>query len=230
MSAYPSDRPEPVQTRVRRFPSGQSHVTLLLHEDHASDCHRCPCERCERKLKVADPDLGLLTCTSRMPSSAVGEFLFGPAPANAEPVVDPDPAPTTNEWPTHASVAFIDILGRNAVLFAWSDLAWSLEIHKPDAWAVRDGRLLIVPIPDGPSPPIEVTPWAGRSDRFCVAPSLDIEVNLSGLLAIYTVTPRPDDNANPSSQAVPLAGDGGVRWADVTHRADLFKSLNGFPD
>jgi hypothetical protein len=229
MNSYPSDRPEPVQTRVRSFPSGQSHVTLLLHEDNASDCHRCPCSRCERKLKVAAPDEGLLTCTSRMPTSAVGEFLFGSAPADSDPVVDPEPAPTTNEWPTHASVGFVDILGRKAILFAWSDSAWAMESRRPDAWAVRDGRLLIVPDPDSPSPPIEVAPWAARAERFCLAPALDIEVNLSGLLAVYTVTPRPDDTANPSSQAVPLAGDGGVPWVDITHRADLFKSLNGYP-
>jgi hypothetical protein len=224
---YPTTHPQPVDASVKRYASGLAHVELVLDENDVTDCQRC--SRCASKIKVADAELGHLRCNHRMPSCDVPSFLFGPTVPDRDNAADVESASSEPEWPTEASMAVVDFFGRKALLFAWSDAAWSMEPYKPAAWSVRDGHLWIVPDPAESPSPIKVSPWAGRADRFCVAPALDIEVSLSGLLAVYTVTPRLDDDATPSSQGVPLAGEGGVPWADITHRADLFKSLNGYP-
>jgi hypothetical protein len=224
---YPTTHPRPVSTSVKRHASGLAHVKLMLHEDDVLDCRRC--SRCASKIKVADAELGHLHCGHRMPSTAVPTFIFGPT-TNVPDHADIETVDAETAWPNEASVGCINILGRKAMIFAWSNAAWSVEPHKPPAWPIRDGRLWVVPDPSGPSPPISVGLWAGRADRACVAPpTLDLEVNLGGLLAVYTVAPRLDDVPDATSHAVPLVGNGGVPCVDIILRADLFKTLNGYP-
>ena len=160
----------------------------------------------------------------RMPSSNVHTFVFGPKMVELDQHRDSDDEQPDSEragWPLESSWTNVDFFGAKGILFAWSDAAWAIEPNKPDAWRIRDGRLLIVPAGEW-----EVRPWAGRSERFGVAKSLDIEVNATGIVAIYNVSPPRDEDAMPSARATSLAGNGGIPWLDIVFRKDLLEVMN----
>jgi hypothetical protein len=118
-------------------------------------------------------------------------------------------------------MTIVDFLGAKGMLFAWDHAAWAIEPNKPaHAWPIRDGRLLIVPASDW-----EVSPWAGRSERFGVAKSLDVEVTVSGIKAVYNVAPPIDEDATPSPHSTHLTRPGGIPWVDIVCRNDLIPGL-----
>jgi hypothetical protein len=229
MSTYPSDRPDPLKTTVNLYPkSGLAHVSLTLYKHQVTDCKRCPKRRCAEKIKHApfDPETGALTCgRHRMPASKVSNFIWGPTTAEPDHHEVADDEQLNRDlvgFPLEASWTTVDFFGAKGILFAWSDAAWAIEPNKPDAWPIRDGRLLIVP-----STNWEVCPRAGRSERFGVVEKLDVEVNVNGIIAIYTLTPQIGDESDPSPRGHMLVGNGGIPAIDITCRKDLLGTMKG---
>jgi hypothetical protein len=226
MSTYSQGRPEPIKTIVKRHASGLAHVELVLHESAVPNCTRCSSQRCAEKTNRAVVDAeGALSCRHRMPVSKVNDFVFGPTRAVPAPIGDVEPAIR----PLEASLAVIDFFGRNVVLFAWSAESWENEPNKLDAWPIGDSRILILPATEK-SPELDVRPWTGRTDRFSTAEKLDVEVAMDGLKAVYTLSLRTDDKAEPSPRAHTLTGKGGIRSVEIVHRTELFRGLNGYSE
>jgi hypothetical protein len=219
MSAKPSRRPDPVQTRIKRHPSGLVDIKLRMRDIDAANCQRC--SRCMSKTKYVEDGSDHVECGHRLKARDVNAFLFGPMPT--EPVHRdvpernvPEDIPEDSDrvgFPVEASMTTVDFFGAKGMLFAWSDAAWAIEPNKPDAWPIRDGRLLIVPASNW-----EVSPWAGRSERFGVAKSLDVEVSVNGIVAVYNVAPPIDEDATPSPRSAHLTGPGGIPWVDIVCR------------
>jgi hypothetical protein len=128
--------------------------------------------------------------------------------------------------PTEASFTCLDFFGRKVILFVWTNDGWNAEQNKPaESWPIRDGRIRIIPAMTGPAPHLEVRPWAGRAERFGVAKTLEIEVRVNGIVAVYNVAPATDDDAVPSPHTIPLTGNGGIASVAITCRKDLFGKL-----
>jgi hypothetical protein len=219
MHTYPTDRPEPIKTSVKRHPSGLAHIKLRLHEDDVPKCKRC--SRCASKIKAVDEELGHMECGHRMPASKVSDFIWGPPtvePDHPDVFEDEQPERDRVGFPREASIAFIEFLGRHTMIIAWSDAAW----------LVRGGRLIIVPTFDGNAPEFELRPLAARSKRFYASEKLEIETKFNdGRRLVHTVTPRigEDFGPQPTPDSVKLEGNGGIPWVDIAFRKDLIPGL-----
>jgi hypothetical protein len=82
MSAKPSRRPDPVQTRIKRHPSGLVDIKLRMRDIDAANCQRC--SRCMSKTKYVEDGSDDVECGHRLKARDVNAFLFGPMPT--EPV------------------------------------------------------------------------------------------------------------------------------------------------
>jgi hypothetical protein len=223
MSTHAKGRPDPTQVNMRHHTkSGLVDIELTLREHEVFDCKRCPERRCAEKLQRAhvDHETGLVTCRHRKPLSQVNAFIWGPL--TAEPNHNAIALAERTGWPMNASYVFRHFLGGDMIMFVWSNEAWESEQDKPDAWPVRDGRILIVPA----TPQLNIRPRIGRADRFHMAENLDVEMTMPDWPTIvYTVTLRADD-ATPSAHTVTLSGNGGVARVEIKPRIDLSRALD----
>lgn len=129
-------------------------------------------------------------------------------------------------WPANASFTRLDFFGRHAMFFVWTHADWDIEENKPKtSWPIRDGRISMIPLTTGPTPYLNVCPWMGRADRSGMAETLEIEVRMNGIVAIYKVTPMLEGDAMLCDYPIQLMGNGGISSVDITCRKELLGKL-----
>jgi hypothetical protein len=187
--SYATDRPEPIQTSVRRYPTGLAHVALAMRPDDVSNCKRCA--QCVLKTANSNAEPRDRTCRTWMRTSEVNAFLFGPTP------VKPTRSSDSNLGvPSGASRFSTNIMGYECLFLVWTDEAWAAEPDQPhDALPMQGGGRLHVVIGthtdrlkypdyynDHPDRvfPLRVRPWTGPAKPCDHSSYLDIRAELVG--------------------------------------------------
>jgi hypothetical protein len=204
--SYATDRPEPIQTSVRRYPTGLAHVALAMRPDDVSNCKRCA--QCVLKTANSNAEPRDRTCRTWMRTSEVNAFLFGPTP------VKPTRSPDSNLGvPSGASRFTGKILGYTCLFLVWTDEAWAAEPDQPhDAMPMQGGGRVHVVVGtftsrlkypdyynDHPERvfPLRVRPWTGPAKPCDHSSYLDIRAELVGhLWQVYRLSAWAEDDSS----------------------------------